>query len=166
MQLRRETKTPYGKKCLILVAATILIFSAILSFQPVARAAEIWAPSPRVNLTVVAGAGGSVSPSGVLVLYVGLIYQFNATPAAGYSFNYWNLSGTDIGSANPLFLNITAAMNGETLTAEFTTSVPPPPPSVIPEVPFGTIIACLSMIAALAGFAGFRRFRPKLQLKK
>jgi hypothetical protein len=34
---------------------------------------------------------------------------------------------------------------------------------VIPEVPFGTVIASLSMIVAMVGFVGFRRFRPKLQ---
>jgi ABC-type amino acid transport substrate-binding protein len=35
---------------------------------------------------------------------------------------------------------------------------------VIPEVPFGTIMASLGMIIALAGFLGFKRFRPKFQL--
>jgi len=44
-----------------------------------------------------------------------------------------------------------------------TTAYPnqPPPPPVIPEVPFGTVVSFLSMFAVLAGFVGVRRFRPK-----
>lgn len=32
---------------------------------------------------------------------------------------------------------------------------------VIPEVPFGTVIALVSMVVATVGFVGFKRFRPK-----
>jgi len=34
-----------------------------------------------------------------------------------------------------------------------------PPPPVIPEVPFGTIVNFLSMFTVLAGFIGVKRFR-------
>lgn len=32
---------------------------------------------------------------------------------------------------------------------------------VVPEVPFGTVVALIGMMAAVVGFAGFNRFRPK-----
>jgi len=52
--------------------------------------------------------------------------------------------------------------NSGAVTASITVmSVTP----VIPEVPFGTVVASLSMIVALVGFVGFRRFRLKLQLQ-
>lgn len=45
-------------------------------------------------------------------------------------------------------------------TTAYPTEIPPPP--VIPEVPFGTIVSFLSMFIVLGGFVGIRRFRPKL----
>ncbi|MEM2102154.1 MAG: dockerin type I domain-containing protein [Candidatus Bathyarchaeia archaeon] len=38
-----------------------------------------------------------------------------------------------------------------------------PPPSVVPEVPIGTIIAMAGMIAALAGYIGIKRHKPRLK---
>ena len=35
--------------------------------------------------------------------------------------------------------------------------------NVIPEVPFGTVVASFSMIAGVVGFAGFKHFRIKRQ---
>lgn len=37
--------------------------------------------------------------------------------------------------------------------------------TVIPEVPFGTVMISLSMFIALVGFLGFKRFRPKFRLQ-
>jgi len=72
-----------------------------------------------VTLTVVAGANGSVNPSGAQVLNVGQAYSFTATPNPGYALDHWDLAGTSLGTSNPLSITATAAMNGETLTAEF-----------------------------------------------
>ncbi|MGQ9565307.1 MAG: dockerin type I domain-containing protein [Candidatus Bathyarchaeales archaeon] len=38
-----------------------------------------------------------------------------------------------------------------------------PPPSVVPEVPFGTIVTMAGMIAALASYVGIRRHKPRIK---
>lgn len=78
-----------------------------------------------VTLNVMAGTGGSVSPSGPQTLTVGQSYQFNATEATGYNFDHWDLSGENKGSSPSIILNITATMDGKTLTALFATEPPP-----------------------------------------
>lgn len=77
-----------------------------------------------VSVTVWAGANGNVSPSGSISLLVGQIYPFTATPNLGYHLDHWDLAGANKGSTNPLQLTITAAMNGQTLTALFTATPP------------------------------------------
>jgi len=72
-----------------------------------------------VTLNVVAGANGTVSPSGSQTLTIGQTYQFTATPNANYLLDYWDLNGVNQGSTNPLSLLATAGMNGQTLTAHF-----------------------------------------------
>jgi len=78
-----------------------------------------------VTLNVVAGTNGSVSPAGSQTLSIGQPYQFQAMPSPGYSFDHWDLSGTNKGSSNPLNLTATEDMNGQTLTAIFTANPVP-----------------------------------------
>lgn len=78
----------------------------------------------KINLTVVAGANGTVNPTGTFALDIGSTYSFtetpNTTPYPGYHFDHWDLNGANLGSTPTLNLTATAAMNGQTLTALFT----------------------------------------------
>lgn len=78
-----------------------------------------------IVLNVVAGMGGSVAPSGQLTLTIGQTPQFTATEGTGYDFDHWDLAGSSKGSSPSLILLITADMDGQTLTALFTTEPPP-----------------------------------------
>jgi hypothetical protein len=72
-----------------------------------------------IMLTVVAGAGGSVSPSGPQTLVVGQTYQFTAIEEySKYKLDHWDLNGVSLGSTNPLPLLATVDLYG-TLTALF-----------------------------------------------
>lgn len=77
-----------------------------------------------VTLDVVAGANGSVSPTGPQNLTVGQLYTFAATPNSGYQFDHWDLAGSNIGSTNPISITATEGINKEILTAIFTI-IPP-----------------------------------------
>lgn len=72
-----------------------------------------------INITVTAGANGSVSPSGTYQLAIGASYQFNATPNSGFNFDYWTLGGSTYGSSNPIVIIVLAGMNNQTLSAVF-----------------------------------------------
>lgn len=79
-----------------------------------------------IIITVVAGANGTVSPSGTQTLVIGASYQFVALPNTNYVFDHWDLSGANIGSTNPLGLTAVSNMNGKTITAVFAPYVVPP----------------------------------------
>jgi hypothetical protein len=100
-------------------------------------------------VTVVAGSGGSVSPSGAQTLTVGQTYQFNALPDSGYQLDHWDLGGSNIGSTNPISITATLDMDGKTLTAIFTT-VP------IPQVTM--TVACDSTKGSVTPSAGAHQF--------
>lgn len=78
-----------------------------------------------ITLNVVAGIGGSVYPTGQLLLTVGQSYQFNTTESTGYNFDHWDLAGASKGSSPSIILTITSNMNEQTLTALFVTEPPP-----------------------------------------
>lgn len=89
-------------------------------------------------------------------------YIIQAHANLGYHFVGWTASNAliyidDIDSANTYFEAGGPSAGPGEITAVFVLDF------VIPEVPFGTIVASISMIAALAGFAGFQRYRMKLQ---
>jgi hypothetical protein len=87
-------------------------------------------PAPtltQITLTVAAGAHGTVKPSGTETFTVGQSYSFKATSSTGYQFSHWELNNSDLGSSNPLDLTVTAAMNGQTLTAIFSRVTRPRP---------------------------------------
>jgi hypothetical protein len=81
-----------------------------------------------------------------------------------YFGDYIDMAETADGAALPVWTD-TRLGNQEAYIAAITITGAAPV-SVVPEVPFGTIIACLSMLIALVWFAGFRRFRPKFQQQK
>jgi hypothetical protein len=115
----------------------------------------VFAPS-TISLSVVAGTGGTVSPSGIQTLTIGQIYQFSANPNSGYGFDHWDLNGQNKGSSNPLTLTATATMEGQTLTALFTaiSSTTPPPGteglSLPREVIYAAVAAIIITIVAVA----------------
>jgi hypothetical protein len=78
-----------------------------------------------VTLEVTAGANGTVSPLGQVTLLIGHVYAFYADPLPGYMVDHWDLGGASQGSSNPLNLTATDTMDGQVLTAIFT-SLPPP----------------------------------------
>jgi hypothetical protein len=102
-----------------------------------------------IALTIAAGSGGSVSPSGVQTLTVGQTYQFSATPDSGYQLDHWDLGGSNIGSTNPISITATSDMNGKTLTAIFTT-VP------IPQITM--TVACDTTQGSVTPSAGTHQF--------
>lgn len=98
-----------------------------LTQQPVVMANQMtsvvfyFQPQPTtITLNVIAGTGGSVSPSGQLTLTIGQSYTFTEYPNSNYTFNKWDLSGTNKGSTQTLTLTPDETMNGKTLTAYFT----------------------------------------------
>jgi PKD repeat protein len=77
-------------------------------------------PPVQVSLNIAASGSGTTNPApGPHTFNVGDTVQLTAIPAAGQTFKQWTLDGT-VYTANPLSLNITANMQGMTLTAEFT----------------------------------------------
>jgi hypothetical protein len=77
-----------------------------------------------INLTVTAGANGSVDPSGTIMLSIGQDYQFTATPDSNYQVDHWELAGANIGTTNPMSITAVASMDGLTLTVLFTNISP------------------------------------------
>lgn len=98
-------------------SATSVTMNANHTIQPVFVAKTI-------TLTVTAGTGGTVNPSGAQTVSINSTYPFvatpNTTPYPGYTFNHWDLNGTNLGSTPTLNLKITSAMSGQTLRALFT----------------------------------------------
>jgi len=83
-------------------------------------------PSTEVvtyELAITATSGGTTTPSPRTHTYVSdTNATVTATPAAGYSFDHWELDGTNIGSANSV--NILMYRN-HTLLAVFVDNIPP-----------------------------------------
>jgi hypothetical protein len=77
-------------------------------------------PQPQtITLNVVAGTGGTVSPSGSQTLTIGQNYSFKATARRRYRFYRWQLNGNSVGTRNPISLKAAAEMNEKTLKASF-----------------------------------------------
>jgi hypothetical protein len=79
----------------------------------------------QVTITITAGPGGTVTPSGPQIAIPGNTYTVTATANQGNKFSYWSLNGANIGTTNPLQLPVTLSMNGQTLTANFVTTTGP-----------------------------------------
>jgi len=79
---------------------------------------------PTITLNVTAEANGTVSPSGSQILTVGQPYSFVAIANTGYVLDHWVLGIANVGSSNPYNLTATVDLNGQTLTAYFST-IPP-----------------------------------------
>jgi serine/threonine-protein kinase len=93
----------------------------------------------------------------------GKIYALNATTGA-LVWQYETGNGTQVNCSPAVADGIVYIGSNNYKVYAFGPAVPPPP-QAIPEAPFGTAVACISMLIALAGFTWFRRFRPKLHLQ-
>ena len=112
------------------------------------------------------GIGGTIlgetdPPMGTYSCVEGSVMTVQAIELVGGSgngvFEYWLLDGVNVGSAS----SITVTMDSDhTLIAMFTIAGPL---QVIPEVPLGTALAAISMVAAFVCFAGFKCLRPRFQ---
>lgn len=78
------------------------------------------------TLTVNAGSGGKVSPSGTKEYQVEKPISITATPNSGYEFSGWSITGGDVTIANPNSSSTTATLNStsETITANFKQNMP------------------------------------------
>lgn len=102
---------------------------------------------PLHTVTILAGDGGSVTPSGKIVLEETTKITVAAVPSAGYKFDHWTQNGNYLDTDNPLTYTVTGDY---TITAVFilpaqpstppnkTNPTPPTPPTPIhlltPEV--------------------------------
>lgn len=114
---------------------------------------------------------GSVAPDNLVYAWWSAAY--------GKAYSY-TPTGIAIGGSGPnvdgqydscmlYYWNPTSLSPGQTKTvsAYLTTfiSAIPIPVSAVPEVPWGPIMASLSMLLALMGFVGFKRFRAGIRLR-
>lgn len=78
------------------------------------------------TLTVNAGSGGKVSPSGTKEYQVEKPISITATPNSGYEFSGWSITGGDVTIANPNSSSTTATLNSTsgTITANFKQNMP------------------------------------------
>lgn len=96
--------------------------------------------STTITLNVTAGPNGAVSPVGSFTLTIGASYQFTATGNAGYHLDHWDLSGSNLGSSNPLAITVTAGMNNQTLIALFVVTPPTTISMTLATVGNGSVI--------------------------
>lgn len=78
------------------------------------------------TLTVNAGSGGKVTPSGTKEYQVEKPINITATPNSGYEFSGWSITGGDVTIANSNSSSTTATLHNSnsTITAKFTTTTP------------------------------------------
>ncbi|MEM3282142.1 MAG: InlB B-repeat-containing protein, partial [Candidatus Micrarchaeaceae archaeon] len=86
----------------------------------------------QYTINIVAGSGGSVSPSGTqTITSTSSPITVTATPNSGYQFTNWTIDSTNAGSNNPVNLSYSVLQElglspgNYTLTANFTSSLPP-----------------------------------------
>ena len=97
-------------------------------------------PTPTFTLTITSTTGGTTDPPpGVYTYQENELVSVQALPDTGYTFEYWELNGTNIGSTNPIELAMDANYHLHAVFAE----IPPPtgtrifvdPPEIIdPEL--------------------------------
>ena len=77
-------------------------------------------------ITSSAGANGSISPAGQVIVNAGASQSFTITPASGYKAAAVTLDGVSVGEVTSYtFSNVTA---NHTIAASFATATTPPPP--------------------------------------
>jgi alpha-glucosidase len=86
------------------------------------------APSPLYTLSASAGSGGTITPTGSVIISKGTSQQYIITPGSGYTVGSVTIDGTSVGAVTSYtFSNVTAS---HTISVSFLAStVPPPPPS-------------------------------------
>ena len=91
-------------------------------YRPPANCTLTVQESPTSSGTVEVKAGG-VNQTLPYTFSNGTVVRLSATPNVGFSFSNWTVDGADAGSANPYSIT----MNSDrTVTATFTSSLPPP----------------------------------------
>ena len=82
------------------------------------------APPPTTyTLTITATVGGTTDPApGTYSYTANSTVEVTAIPDAGYLFDYWELDGANVGSANPFSVNI----NRDIILKAVFTTIPPP----------------------------------------
>jgi len=84
---------------------------------------------PTYTLTIIATAGGTTSPApGTYTYTANSMVEVTAIPYANYKFDYWELDGANVGSANPYAVLMD---NDHTLKAVFS-AIPPLTVSINP----------------------------------
>ncbi len=77
------------------------------------------------TVRVLAGTGGSTSPSGTLKIIPDSQLEVEAYPQSGYRFSHWLFNAENVGTVNPHMFLI--ERNATTIIAVFTATVPDPP---------------------------------------
>jgi PKD repeat protein len=143
--------------------------------------AGIWAPSNAYGYTVVTDLTVTGEPGVSDPLTPDFTYIFPQTPTTiqftdathggmppyTYSWNFGD--GATSTDQNPTHeyastgvYDVKLTVTPYRCTPKSVTKTVIIPGQVIPEVPFGTIMAFVSMFIVLAGFIGFKRFKPRL----
>lgn len=78
------------------------------------------------TLTINAGTGGTVSPSGQVAIQREVPFSIKATPNSGYEFTGWTVNSGNVTIANASSTSTTATLNSSsgTITANFSKSAP------------------------------------------
>jgi len=77
-------------------------------------------------VTIIAGVGGSVDPSGTFQVAANTKITVTATPETGYVLDYWLVNNVKSGNTNPL--GVTIDRDNYAIYAIFKQSIIPPPP--------------------------------------
>jgi hypothetical protein len=85
--------------------------------------------------------------------------QLTAQTVTGYTFSYWDVDTVSQGT-NPINVGMSAI---HTATAHYASSGPPP--SVVPEVPFGTIAAVIAIFGATGLYISTKMKKWRLNIR-
>ncbi|MDP2952549.1 MAG: hypothetical protein Q8O76_04455 [Chloroflexota bacterium] len=97
-------------------------------------------------VSIHAGIGGTVDPSGTYQVAANTKITVTATPETGYVLDYWTINNVNSGSTNPL--SMTVDRDGLTVWAIFKeTGVPPPPPPPPPPPNGGGTIKTVTILS-------------------
>ena len=113
--------------------------------------------SSPYNLTITSTAGGTTSPAlGTYSYAADSTAQISAIPEAGYSFDYWELDGVNVGSANPYSIYMD---ENHTLKAIFSLIPPPLSASISPPSASITIGQSVTFVPSVSGGYALRSYQ-------
>ena len=109
------------------------------------------------SLTITSTAGGTTSPaSGTYSYAADSTAQVTAIPEAGYSLDYWELDGANVGSANPYAVYMD---KDHTLKAVFSLIPPPLSVSISPSSASITIGHSVTFVPSVSGGYALRSYQ-------